>query len=84
MAMRDEKKFLARRLRELREQGGLTQEKFAEKAGFNYKIYQSFEASRRWNLELKTLIRLASEHGLSLSEFFADKTPRSQSGRAQR
>jgi transcriptional regulator with XRE-family HTH domain len=75
--------FLAKRLRALREQAGMTQEAFAEKAGISYKVYQSFEASRRWNLELKTVIRLASEHGLSLSEFFDAKTPRSRASNAR-
>jgi DNA-binding XRE family transcriptional regulator len=68
--------FLAQRLRALREQTGLTQEGFAEQAGISYKVYQSFEAGRRWNLEMKTVLRLGEIHGLTLSELFAAKTPR--------
>jgi len=70
--------FFARRLRALREQTGMTQEGFAERAGISYKVYQSFEAGRRWNLEMKTVIKLAGIHGLSLSELFAPKTPRTK------
>jgi DNA-binding XRE family transcriptional regulator len=69
--------FLAKRLRALREQAGMTQEAFAEHAGISYKVYQSFEAGRRWNLEMKTVIKLAGIHGLSLSDLFAVKVRRS-------
>jgi len=70
--------FLAKRLRALREQAGLTQEGFAERAGISYKVYQSFEAGRRWNLEMKTVIKLAEIHRLSLSELFAARTPKTE------
>jgi DNA-binding XRE family transcriptional regulator len=70
--------FLAKRLRSLREQTGLTQEGFAERAGISYKVYQSFEAARRWNLEMKTVIKLAAVHGLSLSELFANRVPKTR------
>jgi len=70
--------FLAKRLRALREQAGLTQERFAEQAGLSYKVYQSYEAGRRWNLRLKTVIKLAAIHGLTLSSLFSSKTPRSK------
>jgi DNA-binding XRE family transcriptional regulator len=72
--------FLAGRLRALREQAGMTQEAFAEQAGISYKVYQSFEAGRRWNLEMKTVIKLAGIHGLTLSELFAAKTSRTKLG----
>ena len=52
------------RLRELRERRGLTQEAFAEKAGFSYKYYQAIEAGRKRELRLSTLDRLAAAHGL--------------------
>jgi DNA-binding XRE family transcriptional regulator len=71
-----EAEFLAKRLRALREQTGLTQEGFAEHAAISYKVYQSFEVARRWNLEMKTVIKLARIHGLSLSELFSAKTPK--------
>lgn len=73
-----EKGFLASRLRQLREQTGLTQEAFAEKIGFSYKVYQSIEACRRWNLRMATIIRFARAHGITLSELFAVKLPKSK------
>jgi transcriptional regulator with XRE-family HTH domain len=69
--------FLAKRLRVLREQAGLTQEGLAEQAGISYKMYQSFEAGRRWNLRISTILKLAAIHGLTLSALFSAKTPRS-------
>ena len=56
----------------------MTQEAFAEHAGISYKVYQSFEAGRRWNLEMKTVIKLAEMHGLGLSELFDVKTLKSK------
>jgi len=70
--------FLAKRLRALREQAGLSQERFAEHAGISYKMYQSFEAGRRWNLRISTILKLAEIHGLTLSSLFSSKTPRSK------
>jgi len=69
--------FLAKRLRALRKQAGLTQEGLAEHAGISYKMYQSYEAGRRWNLRLSTILMLAGIHGLTLSSLFSSKTPRS-------
>ncbi|MCE0522303.1 MAG: helix-turn-helix domain-containing protein [Methylacidiphilales bacterium] len=68
--------FLAKRLRALREQAGFTQEGLAEHAGISYKMYQSFEAGRRWNLRMSTVIKLAGIHGLTLSALFSTKTPK--------
>ena len=72
-----EAQFLAKRLRALREQAGLTQEGLAEHAGISYKMYQSYEAGRRWNLRLSSILKLAAIHGLTLSSLFSSKTPRS-------
>ena len=74
--------FLAQRLRALREQTGLTQEDFAEQAAISYKVYQSYEAGRRWNLRLSTVIKLAGIHGLSLSSLFSARTPKTNLTRA--
>jgi transcriptional regulator with XRE-family HTH domain len=70
--------FLAQRLRALREQAGFTQEGLAEHAGISYKMYQSYEAGRRWNLRLSSILKLAAIHGLTLSSLFSSKTPRSK------
>ncbi len=74
----EEKDFLAVRLRALREQAGLSQEAFTERIGFSYKVYQSIEARRRWNLRMTTILRFAEAHGLSLSELFSAKMPKSK------
>jgi transcriptional regulator with XRE-family HTH domain len=70
--------FLARRLRELRIKAGFTQEAFAEESGMSYKVYQSIEAGRRWNLRMKTVILLANIHGVSLTNLFSRKTPKTR------
>ena len=70
--------FLTQRLRALRKQAGLTQEGLAEHADISYKLYQSYEAGRRWNLRLSTVIKLAAIHGLTLSSFFSAKIPKTK------
>lgn len=72
----EEKVFLGKRLRALREQNGLTQEAFAEKIRFSYKVYQSIEAGRRWNLRMATILRFAAAYGITLSQMFALRTPK--------
>jgi len=78
----EEALFLAHRLRVLREQAGFTQEGFAEHAGISYKVYQSYEAGRRWNMRMSTLIKLARIHGLTLSGLFSFRTPKTSLRRA--
>jgi transcriptional regulator with XRE-family HTH domain len=70
--------FLAKRLRALREQAGFTQEGLAEHADISYKMYQSYEAGRRWNLRLSTILKLAAIHGLTISVLFSSKTPKTR------
>ena len=70
--------FLAKRLRELRLKTGFTQEGFAEHAGISYKVYQSIEAGRRWNLRMKTVIGMAAIHGLTLPQLFSEKLPKTK------
>jgi transcriptional regulator with XRE-family HTH domain len=74
----EEALFLAKRLRALRKQAGLSQEGLAEHAGISYKMYQSYEAGRRWNLRLSSILKLAAIHGLTLSSFFSSKTPKTK------
>jgi transcriptional regulator with XRE-family HTH domain len=47
------------RLRYLRKEFGLTQEQLAERAGIDYKFYQSVEAGRQQNVGLFTLEKIA-------------------------
>lgn len=61
--------FIARRLKELRAEKGITQEAFAEKAGFNYKYYQGLELSRSKCIRLDTVERLASAFNMEVWEF---------------
>lgn len=56
------------RVKQIRLAHGLTQEKFAEHAGLDYKYYQHVEAGRRPNLGLETLLKLAKGAGLELWE----------------
>jgi transcriptional regulator with XRE-family HTH domain len=70
--------FISKRLRVLREQTGLTQKQFAERFEISYKVYQSMEAGRRWNLRYRTILELANFHGLSISDFFSIPTPASR------
>jgi len=48
----------------------MTQEKFAERAGLSYKVYQSMEAGRRCNPRLSTIELIARMHGMTVSKFF--------------
>ncbi len=55
-------------VRKIRENLGLSQEAFAERAGLKYKHYQSVEAGRKGDLRLSTLEKLAAACGLELWE----------------
>ncbi|HVS53002.1 MAG TPA: helix-turn-helix transcriptional regulator [Opitutaceae bacterium] len=63
------------RIRELREQRGLTQEAFAEEAEISYKYYQAIEAGRKIDLRISTLERLAKAHGLEVWELLLPQMP---------
>ena len=52
------------RVKRLRENLGLTQESFAERAGMKYKHYQSVEAGRKANIKLETLLKLSAGCGV--------------------
>jgi len=62
-------KKLGNRLRELREQKGLTQERFALKIGIDRSYYAGVELGQR-NISLKNLEKIAHGLDLSLSELF--------------
>jgi transcriptional regulator with XRE-family HTH domain len=64
-------KRLLARLKQVRAINHITQEHFAEKAGFSYKYYQAIETGRKPDLRLSTLERLAKACGLELHELFA-------------
>ena len=78
--MGDSTEQLTARLRELRVSRGLTQEAFAETAGFSYKYYQSIEAGRKREVRLSTLDRLAQAHGIETWELLHPDLPRLRQG----
>jgi transcriptional regulator with XRE-family HTH domain len=67
-------KLLAR-VKELREQHGLSQEAFAEKAGLGYKYYQHIEAGRRRDVRISTVHKLAKACGVEAWELLQFDTP---------
>ena len=67
--------LIARRLRELRLRHELTQEEFAQVAGFSFKFYQQLESGSKKQIWLETVERLAAAYGLSVPEFLADNPP---------
>lgn len=68
-------KRLLKRVRTLREAMGLTQERFAERAGLSYKYYQAVEGGRKADLRLSTIIKLASGLGIEVWQLFGPDDP---------
>ena len=77
---------LLKRLKNLRQEQGLTQERFAELAGFSYKYYQQIETGRKPDLRLSTLERLAAAYGLEAWELLLpqEQFPKTVSARIRR
>jgi transcriptional regulator with XRE-family HTH domain len=69
-------KLLLKRLRQLREVHGLSQEAFAELSGISYKYYQAVEAGRKRELRLSTLERLANAYGIEVWELLGPEIPK--------
>ena len=69
-------KPLLKRLKELRDFRGWTQERAAEACGISYKYFQHIEGGRRPNLRLETLERLAAGYGIELWQLFAPEVPK--------
>lgn len=66
---------LIKRVRAFREALGLSQERFAERAGISYKYYQALEAGRKSDLRLSTLIRLAAGLRIEIWQLFTTEPP---------
>jgi len=64
-------KELGDRIKKLRSQTGLSQEKFALKIGFDRTYYSSVENGKR-NIAIINLKKIADGLGISLSELFKD------------
>ncbi len=65
------KKDLGKRIKELRTQDGLSQEKFALYIGMDRTYFASVEAGRR-NISLCNIKKIADGLGVSLGELFAE------------
>lgn len=62
---------LGKRIRELRQQTGLSQEKFALKIGMDRTYFASVEAGKR-NIAICNIKKIADGLGVSLSEMFEE------------
>jgi transcriptional regulator with XRE-family HTH domain len=69
--VQDLRPTLGKRVRELREQRGLSQEQLAERAGLHWTYVSGIERGRR-NPGLNTLGALAKALGVTLWEFLRD------------
>ena len=58
-----------KRIKELRKQTGLSQEKFAFKIGLDRTYYASIESGKR-NVSLKNIEKIASGFDISISQLF--------------
>ena len=65
-----------KRLRELRQKRGWTQEKTAEACGLGYKLYQLYELGVKHNPGLVNLEKIARGYGLDVSELLAPTLPK--------
>jgi transcriptional regulator with XRE-family HTH domain len=74
-------KRFQQRLRQLRKQHGLTQERAAEVCGVGYKLYQLYELGIKQNPGLLTLDKIAAGYGLDVSELLSPKIPKSRLSR---
>jgi len=62
---------LGKRIRELRQQTGLSQEKFALKIGMDRTYFASVEAGKR-NIAIVNIKKIADGLGVTLSELFEE------------
>jgi transcriptional regulator with XRE-family HTH domain len=60
----DVSKRVIKRVRQLREKRGLTQEAFAERADIKYKHYQQVETGKKLNFTMKTFEKMAKALGV--------------------
>jgi transcriptional regulator with XRE-family HTH domain len=59
----------SKRIKQLRDESGLSQERFALKIGMDRTYYASVEAGRR-NISLRNIKKIADGFGISLEELF--------------
>lgn len=61
---------LAKRIKELRLERGLTQEEVAKRAGIKYKYYQEYEGKNPRDMRLSTMEKIAKGLNVSLVNLF--------------
>ena len=64
------KKDFGERVRNLRKQSGLSQEKFAQKIGMDRTYYSSVEAGKR-NIAIQNIKKIADGLGINISELMS-------------
>ena len=62
-----------KRIKELREDSGLSQEKFSLKIGMDRTYYASVESGKR-NISLKNIEKIANGFDISITQLFAEIT----------
>jgi regulatory protein munI len=62
-----------KRIKELREDSGLSQEKFSLKIGMDRTYYASVESGKR-NISLKNIEKIANGFGISIAQLFTEIT----------
>ena len=65
-----------KRLRQLREKRGWTQEKAAETCGIGYKLYQLYELGIKQNPGLVNLEKISRGYGIGVHELLAPNFPK--------
>ena len=63
-------KQLAKRIKELRIERGLTQEEAAKRCDIKYKYYQEHEGSKPRDMRLSTMEKIAKGLGVTVQELF--------------
>jgi transcriptional regulator with XRE-family HTH domain len=66
--------ILGKRIRHLRQQTGLSQEKLADKAGMDRTYYAGIERGER-NPSVKNLAKIAGALGVSIGTLFDEESP---------
>ena len=62
------------RIKECREQAGMSQEELAKKSGVSRTIISGLESGSITTTTTKTLMRIASDSGLKVSDIFLNRT----------
>jgi transcriptional regulator with XRE-family HTH domain len=68
--------FIATRLRQLREQGSLSQEQAANLVNLSFKYYQRLESGTVQGMRLSTVERIAKAYRIDFMVFFYKRKPR--------